>query len=253
MVGFPRESRISRRGSLRWRTCGSFLPAQGRRSSVFQGVAAGVRGGERAPRTVFLPDVPNRIIATGPPEARKILSVRNLGPETIRRALAALMALGVAPLAAAGRPAPARRHAGPLPGVRGERSRGQGRAPQGHQRGADGPRGTPPRLRPPRRQGGRRVLRGRARNRTVGHWDLAGRAPYLRWALAGGIDHHAQNFASESRRGFEFTEPAAELLKKMHEAFMAERPPTTGTGESSSIPAGRTSGSGSRSPAARCG
>ena len=67
-----------------------------------------------------------------------------------------------------------------------------------------------------------------ARNRTVGHWDLAGRAPYLRWALAGGIDHHAQNFASESRRGFEFTEPAAELLRKAHAAFMAERPPDDG-------------------------
>ena len=67
-----------------------------------------------------------------------------------------------------------------------------------------------------------------ARNGTSGHWDLAGRAPYLRWALAGGIDHHAQNFAAESRRGFEFTEPAAELLKKMHAAFMAEKPPDDG-------------------------
>lgn len=67
-----------------------------------------------------------------------------------------------------------------------------------------------------------------ARNRTIGHWDLAGRAPYLRWTLAGGIDHHAENFASESRQGFEFTEPAAELLKKSHAAFMKERPPNDG-------------------------
>jgi uncharacterized protein YkwD len=67
-----------------------------------------------------------------------------------------------------------------------------------------------------------------ARNRTSGHWDLAGRPPYLRWALAGGIDHHAQNFAAESRRGYEFTEPPAELLKKAHAAFMAERPPDDG-------------------------
>jgi hypothetical protein len=67
-----------------------------------------------------------------------------------------------------------------------------------------------------------------ARNRTTGHWDLAGRAPYLRWALAGGIDHHAQNFAAESRRGYGFTEPVAELLKKMHAEFMAERPPNDG-------------------------
>jgi len=67
-----------------------------------------------------------------------------------------------------------------------------------------------------------------ARNRTSGHWDLAGRAPYPRWALAGGIDHHAQNFAAESRRGFEFTEPPAELLKEAHEAFMSEKPPDDG-------------------------
>lgn len=67
-----------------------------------------------------------------------------------------------------------------------------------------------------------------ARNRTSGHWDLAGRAPYLRWALAGGIDHHAQNFASESRTGYDFTESAAELLKKAHDSFMAETPPHDG-------------------------
>lgn len=67
-----------------------------------------------------------------------------------------------------------------------------------------------------------------ARNRTSGHWDLAGRAPYLRWTLAGGFDHHAQNFAAESRSGFDFTEPAAELLKKMHAAFMEETPPNDG-------------------------
>ncbi len=66
------------------------------------------------------------------------------------------------------------------------------------------------------------------RDRTTGHWDLEGRAPYLRWALAGGIDHHAQNFAAESRTGFEFTESPAELLLRMHEAFMAEKPPNDG-------------------------
>lgn len=67
-----------------------------------------------------------------------------------------------------------------------------------------------------------------ARNRTNGHWDLAGRAPYLRWALAGGVDHHAQNFAAESRTGYGFTESPAALLKKMHALFMAETPPDDG-------------------------
>ena len=67
-----------------------------------------------------------------------------------------------------------------------------------------------------------------ARNRTSGHWDLAGRPPYLRWALAGGIDHHAENFAAESRRGYEFTEAPVDLLKKAHAAFMSENPPDDG-------------------------
>lgn len=67
-----------------------------------------------------------------------------------------------------------------------------------------------------------------ARDRTTGHWDLEGRAPYLRWTLAGGIDHHAQNFAAESRTGYGFTEPPAILLKRMHAEFMAERPPDDG-------------------------
>ena len=32
-----------------------------------------------------------------------------------------------------------------------------------------------------------------AANSYSGHWDLEGRPPYLRWALAGGIDYHAEN------------------------------------------------------------
>lgn len=67
-----------------------------------------------------------------------------------------------------------------------------------------------------------------ARNRTSGHWDAAGRAPYLRWALAGGVDQHAQNFAAESRYGYGFSEAPVDLLKKMHAAFMAETPPNDG-------------------------
>src|SRR5204863_10208925 len=31
-----------------------------------------------------------------------------------------------------------------------------------------------------------------------GHWDVHGRAPYLRWGLAGGVDYHAENVASYS-------------------------------------------------------
>jgi len=75
---------------------------------------------------------------------------------------------------------------------------------------------------------GDEFCRDAARNRTSGHWDLAGRPPYLRWALAGGVDHHAQNFAAESRHGFEFTEAPVELLKKTHAAFMSEKAPDDG-------------------------
>jgi uncharacterized protein YkwD len=63
----------------------------------------------------------------------------------------------------------------------------------------------------------------------AGHWDLAGRPPYLRWALAGGVDFHGENVGSVSRSGWNVTEgeiPA--LLLDLHERMMAERPPDDG-------------------------
>ncbi len=66
-----------------------------------------------------------------------------------------------------------------------------------------------------------------ARN-SVGHWDLDGRAPYLRWALAGGIDPNGENFAAETRVGLGYHEPMADQLLAMHARFMAERPPDDG-------------------------
>lgn len=64
--------------------------------------------------------------------------------------------------------------------------------------------------------------------RFTGHWDTLGRAPYLRWALAGGVDTHAENFASHSRYGAPHREPAESLLMEAHEGFMRERPPDDG-------------------------
>ncbi len=61
-----------------------------------------------------------------------------------------------------------------------------------------------------------------------GHWDLDGRAPYLRWALAGGVDAHAENFAAKWRSPGPITEPVADLLLEAHAAFMEERPPSDG-------------------------
>jgi uncharacterized protein YkwD len=61
-----------------------------------------------------------------------------------------------------------------------------------------------------------------------GHWDLQGRAPYLRWGLAGGVDFHAQNAAAFSMSGGRFTRPLRDLMLEAHAAMMAEVPPEDG-------------------------
>ena len=68
-----------------------------------------------------------------------------------------------------------------------------------------------------------------ARTRSSGHWDTAGRPPYLRWGLAGGVDYHAENFGSLTRTGANVEEaevPA--LLLDTHAQMMAEVPPGDG-------------------------
>jgi uncharacterized protein YkwD len=68
-----------------------------------------------------------------------------------------------------------------------------------------------------------------ARGNFVGHWDLAGRPPYLRWALAGGVDFHGQNAGSVSRKGLDIVPgEIAALLLESHERMMEERPPDDG-------------------------
>jgi uncharacterized protein YkwD len=67
-----------------------------------------------------------------------------------------------------------------------------------------------------------------ARAGTRGHWDAAGRAPYLRWGQAGGVDYHAQNAASFSSSGGSLSLPILDLLLERHEAMMAEQPPDDG-------------------------
>ena len=61
-----------------------------------------------------------------------------------------------------------------------------------------------------------------------GHFDLAGRAPYLRWALAGGVDFHAQNAAMYAVSSGRIDRPLAEVLLLVHDAMMAETPPRDG-------------------------
>ena len=68
-----------------------------------------------------------------------------------------------------------------------------------------------------------------ALSRTSGHWDAAGRPPYLRWALAGGVDYHGENFSSVTRSGGEVEgSEVSRLLLDAHGQMMAERPPDDG-------------------------
>lgn len=70
---------------------------------------------------------------------------------------------------------------------------------------------------------------GAARGRFMGHWDLEGRPPYLRWALAGGVDSHGENAASVTRTGWAVREEEiAALLLDSHARMMSERPPEDG-------------------------
>jgi hypothetical protein len=61
-----------------------------------------------------------------------------------------------------------------------------------------------------------------------GHWDTRGRAPYLRWALAGGADFQAENVAGYSVSSGRTDRPLGALMLDAHEAMMAERPPRDG-------------------------
>jgi hypothetical protein len=63
---------------------------------------------------------------------------------------------------------------------------------------------------------------------TTGHWDQAGRAPYIRWGLAGGIDYHAQNVAAISFGSGAVLKPLEELLLASQAEMMAEEPPRDG-------------------------
>jgi uncharacterized protein YkwD len=61
-----------------------------------------------------------------------------------------------------------------------------------------------------------------------GHWDLQGRAPYVRWGLSGGVDFHAENAAAWSASSGRLDAPHTEMLLRSHESMMAETPPDDG-------------------------
>ena len=62
----------------------------------------------------------------------------------------------------------------------------------------------------------------------TGHWDLEGRAPYVRWGLAGGVDFHAENAAAFSIKRAPLPRPARDLMLEAHANMMAEVPPADG-------------------------
>ncbi len=63
---------------------------------------------------------------------------------------------------------------------------------------------------------------------SFGHWDAAGRPPYVRWGLAGGVDFHVENAASYSSSEGRIDERAEDIALQLHESMMAERPPDDG-------------------------
>jgi len=67
-----------------------------------------------------------------------------------------------------------------------------------------------------------------ARTGAAGHWDVAGRAPYLRWGLAGGVDYHVQNAGFLSVSSGRQQQGVEALLLDAHAKMMAEVPPDDG-------------------------
>lgn len=74
------------------------------------------------------------------------------------------------------------------------------------------------------------MCREAAENGYVSHWNLKGEKPYHRYAFAGGYDHVSENAYGEWTSG-QFSISAkliAELMKKGHDSFMAEKAPNDG-------------------------
>jgi len=67
-------------------------------------------------------------------------------------------------------------------------------------------------------------------NDFVGHWNLAGEKPYLRYGFAGGYDHISENaFGEWSSKNYDTSDSNINMLMKSgHDKFMAERAPNDG-------------------------
>jgi hypothetical protein len=69
-----------------------------------------------------------------------------------------------------------------------------------------------------------------AENEYLGHWNMAGEEPYLRYAFAGGYDHVSENAYGEwsSDNYIVSSQIIGSMMKQGHEKFMAERAPEDG-------------------------
>jgi uncharacterized protein YkwD len=75
-----------------------------------------------------------------------------------------------------------------------------------------------------------KMCREAAENEYLGHWNMAGEEPYLRYAFAGGYDHVSENAYGEwsSDNYYISSTTISSMMRKGHEKFMAERAPDNG-------------------------
>jgi len=75
-----------------------------------------------------------------------------------------------------------------------------------------------------------KMSREAAENGYLGHWNMAGEEPYLRYAFAGGYDHVSENAYGEwsSDNYYVSSATISSMMKKGHDKFMSERAPDNG-------------------------
>jgi uncharacterized protein YkwD len=72
------------------------------------------------------------------------------------------------------------------------------------------------------------MSREAADNKYIGHWNMAGEEPYLRYAFAGGYDHVSENAYGEWSSGNFNVALISSLMRTGHTKFMSERAPNNG-------------------------
>src|SRR5664280_672241 len=73
-----------------------------------------------------------------------------------------------------------------------------------------------------------KMCREAAEDGYIGHWNMAGEEPYLRYAFAGGYDHVSENAYGEWSSDNYNVSLTGALMKSGHDKFMAERAPNDG-------------------------